>query len=452
MSVAEEEQYLPTKAKHKKKTRMIAQSSASGNFFYSLIYQLAAQIYDRMDAHRIVTFPQLPKTSSKTATIHKIGQWVAKKRIRYDRADIHNIGNEVGFMDLIQSPEYEDRAHFFVLTQAAMWEYVFSIYGVKGEQKLITVHDKVRVAGIVFLEDMRPFIEDMIGTSRASSVRAVLDAAPARKLYAMNRLHEKFIDREVVIHVPPNWENVENMMSVNEINGDGAFEKFGHFNPNNPARISLPWTPADVSAIFAKVLAEYNTAMEKYTKGTGGGSGSHAIFAVWDEAQLEQHKQWKERSVGWIAQYAGQMSMLYLGVVLMWDAEFGYKFHARKDPTPDDCMIDDNFAPTNSDDNNDEQFRTPTATSLGTNGGTTGRSTVSTSSGLKKTSSKHGVESLLNEIQAGRTLMQSKQDEMVQMLKAATTATTAVDSLVSNISDTLNVITGCKKELSELVK
>jgi hypothetical protein len=235
MSVAEEEQYLPTKAKHKKKTRMIAQSSASGNFFYSLIYQLAAQIYDRMDAHRIVTFPQLPKTSSKTATIHKIGQWVAKKRIRYDRADIHNIGNEVGFMDLIQSPEYEDRAHFFVLTQAAMWEYVFSIYGVKGEQKLITVHDKVRVAGIVFLEDMRPFIEDMIGTSRASSVRAVLDAAPARKLYAMNRLHEKFIDREVVIHVPPNWENVENMMSVNEINGDGAFEKFGHFNPNNPA-------------------------------------------------------------------------------------------------------------------------------------------------------------------------------------------------------------------------
>ena len=122
-------------------------------------------------------------------------------------------------------------------------------------------------------------------------------------------------------------------------------------------------------------------------------------------------------------------------------------------------MIDDNFASTNSDDNNDERFCTSMATSLGTTGGTTGRSTVSASSGLKKTSSKHGVESLLNEIQAGRTLMQSKQDEMVQMLKAATTATTAVKpndggsaSLVSNISDTLNVITGCKKELSELVK
>ena len=85
---------------------------------------MAADIYDRMNANRNITFPHLPKTSSKTATIHKIGQWIAKKRIRYDQADIHNIGNEVGFMDLIQSLEYGDRTHFFVLTQSAMWEYV----------------------------------------------------------------------------------------------------------------------------------------------------------------------------------------------------------------------------------------------------------------------------------------------------------------------------------------
>ena len=84
--------------------------------------------------------------SSKTATIHKIAQWVSKKQIRYDQADIHNIGNEVGFMDLIQSPEYADRTHFFVLMQSAMWEYVFGIYGVKGEQKVVTVDNKVHVA------------------------------------------------------------------------------------------------------------------------------------------------------------------------------------------------------------------------------------------------------------------------------------------------------------------
>jgi hypothetical protein len=55
--------------------------------------------------------------------------------------------------------------------------------------------------------------------------------------------------------------------------------------------------------------------MKKHTKGTG-------VFVVWDEAQLEQHKPWKERSVGWIAPYAGQMLMLsWCCIVLTGDAK-----------------------------------------------------------------------------------------------------------------------------------
>ena len=81
-----------------------------------------------------------------------------------------------------------------------------------------------------------------------------------------------------------------------------------------------------------------------YTKGTGGGSGSQVLFAVWEEACAEQHKNWRERPVGWIAQYAGQMSMLYLGVILTWDAKFGYMLNVQKDPMLDDCMIDDSIA------------------------------------------------------------------------------------------------------------
>jgi hypothetical protein len=293
MSSEEKVMYLDG-PRPKKKTRMISHSSEDGSFFYASIYQLAAELYDRMNSCWNEAFPHLPKTSSKTATIHKIGLWIANKRIRYERADIHNLGSEVGFIEFIQSPTYESHIHFFVLTQTSMWEHLFHLYGVKGEQKAVTVDDKVRVAGIIFREDMRPFIPDMIGTSRASTVRAVLDAATGRKIYGMNRLHEHFIDREVVILVPPGWETVENMMSVDEINGEGAFDKFGNFNPNNEARIALDWTPADVSAIFSKVLSEYNAAMDKYTKGTGGGSGSHAMFAVWDEARSEKHKQWKD--------------------------------------------------------------------------------------------------------------------------------------------------------------
>ncbi len=131
-----------------------------------------------------------------------------------------------------------------------------------------------------------------MGTSRASNVHMVLDAAPGRKLYVINWLHEHFIDKEIVVMIPPDWDTVDNMVSVNE--SEGAFERFGKFNPNNEAKIALNWTPADVSAIFTKVISEYNTAMEKYTKGTGGRSGSHALLAVWDEARSAMHKQWKE--------------------------------------------------------------------------------------------------------------------------------------------------------------
>ncbi len=155
-----------------------------------------------MDAHRTDTFRQLPKTSSKTGTIHKIGQWIAKKRIQYERADIHNIGDEVGFVDLIESEEYSHRTHFYFLMQSLAWEYLFHLYGVKGEQKAVTLDDKVRVAGNIFCEDMCQFIPDMIGTLRASSARAVLDAASGRKLYAMNLLHQHFIDREIIVEIP----------------------------------------------------------------------------------------------------------------------------------------------------------------------------------------------------------------------------------------------------------
>ena len=54
-----------------------------------------------------------------------------------------------------------------------------------------------------------------------------------------------------------------NKASINEINGEGAFEQFGMFNPSNPAHITLLWMQSEVSSIFVKILVEYKTAMEK---------------------------------------------------------------------------------------------------------------------------------------------------------------------------------------------
>ena len=56
---------------------------------------------------------------------------------------------------------------------------------------------------------MHPFVADMIVTSTSvSSVHAIIDAASGRKLFTMNHLHDQFIDREVAINIPPNWEKL----------------------------------------------------------------------------------------------------------------------------------------------------------------------------------------------------------------------------------------------------
>ena len=327
------------KGKPKLKTRKISY----GNRFFANLYTLSSELYNLLDSRRETTFTRLPKPASKTACIHSLGQWIADKRDRYGRGDIHSIGRDVEFMDLIQSPTYAECDQYYILSQTEVLKYLFEKYGAKGEEKVATIDDKVRVAGILFLEDMRPFIQDMVGATRASRCRSVLDAASSRKQYGLKQLHEKFIDEEIVVDLPPGWDSEENKASVDEINGAGAFEQFGRFNPNHHGRMKLNWTQAEINAIFAKVVVEYNAAMDKYTKGTGGGSGSSMLFGVWDEAQAEQHKKWRERPVGWIAQYAGQMSMLYLGVVLMWDAQYSYIFVTPKDPMPVHCQIDDAF-------------------------------------------------------------------------------------------------------------
>ena len=251
--------------KQRKKTRKITH----GLYFYGDLYSLAAKLYEMMDKNREKIFPLMPKTSSKTGAIHVIGQWLADRWIMYNSADIHNIRMEgAGLVRFIHSPDYVGRDQYFILTQSSAMEFLFTRYGVRGEQKQMTIDDKVGGAGILFCEDVRFYIQDMIGASRASKSRSVLDEAGARKLAGMNRLYANFIDPEVIVNLPDDWNSEENKMSVDEINGEGAFKQFGVFNPNNRARIVLLWSKSDIAGIFAKVLSKYNTAGKVY-KGYG---------------------------------------------------------------------------------------------------------------------------------------------------------------------------------------
>ncbi len=66
--------------------------------------------------------------------------------------------------------------------------------------------------------------------------------------------------------------------------------------------------------------------MEKYTKGTGGGSGAPELFVVWmGSGENETDAVWKGRDETQAVTYPTQRCNIYLSVVLMWDKVHGYK-------------------------------------------------------------------------------------------------------------------------------
>ena len=78
-------------------------------------------------------------------------------------------------------------------------------------------------------------------------------------------------------------------------------------------------------------------------KETGGGIGATGHAGGWE--------QWDEELIP--NYFRGQQSMLYLGIIHMWDKQKTYIFVTRKDPMPHDCMIGDGGGTFNISDNLD---------------------------------------------------------------------------------------------------
>jgi hypothetical protein len=109
----------------------------------------------------------------------------------------------------------------------------------------------------------------------------------------------------------------------------------------------------DVSGIFGKVVLEYQECMKKHTMGTGGGPGVPKKFATWET-----------RDESYVLLYMQQDANLYLAVVHTWDKLYDFPFVPRKDPMPDNSMIDDpidfEYSEEQEDDHNSNPvLRTP---------------------------------------------------------------------------------------------
>ena len=288
---------------------------------YPLLYTLSSGLYDIMDNNRTL-FPRLQEGKNKTTPIHQLGKFIAMTRLSYARSDIHSLPHDDIDMNLVNSEEHANRQELFILSQKDVLTACHKHYGNKNEAQVrqLGVDDKIRVAGIVMtIAEMREYLPDMLNRSK-SGTRLELDASNGRKRSGFKLLHQHFIDPEVEVTLPEQWndagEKIDNKLYP------GAFDEYSQMDPNNQTRMKWPWTEQEVTAIFMKVKTEYQKMMDMYTQGTGGGSGDDAEFTTW-----------MDRDDTCVVTYlGGQHSLMYLSVVKMWDRMFNYVFADIKDP------------------------------------------------------------------------------------------------------------------------
>jgi hypothetical protein len=234
-------------------------------------------------------------------------------------------------LELFNSDEFAAFDRLFVLPQRDVISVCHSNYGKVAETRRPTTDDKVRALGICMTnEDIRELVPDMLGKTKGGT-RAELDAAASKSRRGFHLLHAKFVDSEVVVTLPAQWDDPATARKVDERLGAGIFEEHAQFDPNNDSRIKLPWLVKEVQAIFKLVAKEYQVMMDKYMMGTGGGDGDEANFSNW----------WERDDTRTVTYINGQNSNLYLSLIYMWDKMFNFVFVEKKDPLPAHMGIGD---------------------------------------------------------------------------------------------------------------
>jgi hypothetical protein len=194
-----------------------------------------------------------------------------------------------------------------------------------------TTDNKVRAVGIAMTnEDIRQLLPDMLGKSKGRTCTK-LDAAVSKSRRGFHMLHDKFVDKEVIVTLPEQWEDPDTACKVDERLGAGVFEEHAQFDPNNESRIRLVWQLKEVQGVFQQAAREYQSMMDKYMMGTGGGDGDDANFLNW----------WERDDTRTAAYINGQNSNFYLSLMYMWDKSYNFVFVEKKDPLPGHMVIGD---------------------------------------------------------------------------------------------------------------
>ena len=254
-----------------------------GDRLYPKIWQLSSCYYKAvLKKHRNEIVTKMSKNDSDN--IKYLGQAIIEMRFRKGRGDLHSAAADHVQMELVTHDAMHCELEFvYFLSQRELLKWALGRWSpTMDDKKRATDDDRLRLLLIMFTEEMRPWIRYLL-SAKDPNDRLELDAWTGKRNTAQHLLHTKGIDPDVVVSMPNLWTTDAARQKVDSHYGTKGVYNALQFNPNNPARINMPWTKKESTAIVASVLVHYRKMMELYTKGTGGGDGDPVAYSVWQE-------------------------------------------------------------------------------------------------------------------------------------------------------------------------
>ena len=323
------------KKPNKKKNRHITFQ----RMHYKNLFTLAEIIYSLYLSKKETYFAYILK--NKSDAVHKIGTYIVNNRYLMAKGDIYSVGQGFDYQQFTLNEEYKDRKSFYFLEQGHLLKYFLEMWtkGSLKDQLKVTTSDRLRAIGLLFQEDLRekiPFI--LSATDRHK--RSTLDEWSGKRNICYHLLTQRFVDSEYVVTFPPKWFYDQTKQKINQ-KFDGAegktWDDFNQlFEPNDPARMSLPRTESFLKHVLGSTISAYNTVMSDYTKNTGGGDGDDAAITIWQEREETD-----------ILNYDRKLkNNVYLTIVHMYNKMYDYPLVVVKDSIPTEFQIDDSRTET----------------------------------------------------------------------------------------------------------
>ena len=288
--------------------------------YFPNLYDLTRKMHALFLRDRQV-FEQLP--TNKSDICRRMAQEILKLRFQVDRADMNRIVDDTMLPFMQKAPR--EQAKFYVLSQKDMIKWAMSKWSSLSIEKLrkTTENDRLRVFGIMFSDDLREHVPLVTGTCNHTKNRGQLDEKNGLLRAVLQKVHDRFHDKEIVVVHPILWMRQDTIDKVGST-------IHANLNPNDKQRIEVARTIDGIKTIIKTTTRQYNTIMNNYTKGTGGGSGHPANFA-----------NWQERDPLFFEDYDSHSKSSYLTYIHMFNQQYDHPMVKIHDQLPNEARIED---------------------------------------------------------------------------------------------------------------